>query len=236
MIVADAKPLDEVWGFIEGYKKVLVLGCGECVTVCQVGGEKEVAVLAQQLRLKAQTEGKDVEFVENTSQRQCDPEFVDAILEGLDEDIDAIVSIACGVGVNFCSDRHPKVPVFPGVDTTFFGATIEHGVWAERCAGCGRCILDITGGICPIARCAKTILNGPCGGTNDGKCEISTPDNEVDCAWYLIVERCRELGTLEKLHTVLAPKDWTPSRDGGPRTRVREDLRIVQQEEAAAEA
>jgi len=230
MIVASSKPLDEVFGFIQGYSKVLVLGCGECVTVCQVGGEKEVAVLAQALRLKAKTEGKQIEFTENTIRRQCDQEFVAPILESLDG-VEAILSLACGVGVNFIADQGPDIPVFPAVDTTFMGATIEHGEWAERCAGCGQCILHLTGGICPIARCAKTILNGPCGGTNDGKCEISTPDNPVDCAWYLIVERAKKLGTLEQLKEVLAPKDWSTARDGGPRRLVREDLKIAKEDE-----
>ena len=231
MIVASSKPLGEVFGFIQAYSKVLVLGCGECVTVCQVGGEKEVAVLAQALRLKAKTEGKQIEFVENTIRRQCDQEFVAPILESLDG-VQAVLSLACGVGVNFVSDQGPDIPVFPAVDTMFMGATIEHGEWAERCAGCGQCILHLTGGICPIARCAKTILNGPCGGTNDGKCEISTPENPVDCAWYLIVERAKKLGTLEQLKEVLAPKDWSTARDGGPRRLVREDLKIAKEDES----
>jgi len=223
MIVADAKPLDEVYAFIEDCKRVLVLGCGECVTVCQVGGEKEVAVLAQALRLRAQFEGKQIEFLENTVRRQCEPEFVAAILEDLAE-VDAIVSIACGVGVNFVSDQDCPVPVYPGVDTTHMGAAVKHGVWEERCAGCGRCVLDLTGGICPVARCAKTILNGPCGGTTNGECEISTPENRVPCAWALIIQRAKKLGTLEKLVEMQAAKDWSPARDGGPRRRVREDL------------
>ena len=233
MIVASSKPLDEVFRFIEGCKKVLVLGCGECVTVCQTGGEKEVAVLAQALRLKARTEGKAIEFAENTVRRQCDLEFIQPILEDLDG-ADAILSIACGVGVNYISDQGPDIPVYPGVDTTFMGATLEHGVWAERCAGCGKCMLDLTGGICPIARCAKTILNGPCGGTNNGKCEISTPDNDVDCAWYLIIERAKKLGTLDKLLEVQAPKDWAKSRDGGPRRTTRPDLMIAKAEDGDA--
>ncbi len=233
MIVADSKPLDEVFGFIEHYSKVLVLGCGECVTVCQVGGEKETAVLAQALRLKAKTAGREIEFIENTIRRQCDLEFVQPILDQL-EGVDAIVSLACGVGVNYVSDQGPDIPVFPAVDTTFMGATIEHGQWAERCAGCGQCVLDLTGGICPIARCAKTILNGPCGGTHDGLCEISTPEHPVDCAWALIVERCRKLGTLDRLKEIISSKDWSTARDGGPRRRVREDLKIAPPEEVDA--
>ncbi len=226
MIVADAKPLAEVFGFIQNYRRILVLGCGECVTVCQVGGEKEVAVLAQQLRLKARAEGKQMEFLENTSRRQCDPEFVDPILDGLDG-VDAILSIACGVGVNFIADRHQTTPVFPGVNTTFMGATVEHGEWAERCAGCGDCILHLTGGICPIARCAKTIMNGPCGGTKNGKCEISLPERPVDCGWALIIERAKRLGTLAALSQVIPPRNWSTARDGGPRRRIRPDLKIA---------
>lgn len=229
MIVADSKPIDEVFGFIEGYRKVLVLGCGECVTVCQVGGEKEVGILAQALRLKAKSEGKGIEFLEDTVRRQCDTEFVAPVLEGL-EGADAILSMACGVGVNFLADQLGDIPVFPAVNTTFMGATIEHGEWAERCAGCGECVLHLTGGICPVARCAKSILNGPCGGTNEGKCEISTPERPVDCAWALIIERAEKLGTLDKLKDIIAPKDWSKARDGGPRTRVRADLKIAKEE------
>ena len=230
MIVADSKPIDEVFGYIQDYKKVLVLGCGECVTVCQVGGEKEVAVLAQALRLKAKTEGKEIEFIEETVRRQCDLEFVEPILEKLG-DFDAVLSLACGVGVNYVSDQGPDIPIFPALNTTFMGATIEHGEWAERCAGCGECILHLTGGICPVARCAKNILNGPCGGTNDGMCEISTEDNPVPCAWALIVERAKKLGTLDKLKEVIAAKDWSTARDGGPRRRVRPDLKIAKEDE-----
>ena len=229
MIVADSKPLDEVFSFIEGYSKVLVLGCGECVTVCQAGGEKEVAVLAQALRLKAKTAGKQIEFTENTIQRQCEPEFVQPVLESLSE-VDAVLSLACGVGVNFLAERMGDKPVFPGLDTTFYGATVEHGEWAERCAGCGTCILHLTGGLCPVARCSKTILNGPCGGTNNGECEISTPENKVPCIWALIVERMKKLGTLDKLEEIIEPKDWSTARDGGPRRRVREDLKVAASE------
>jgi len=187
-------------------------------------------VLAQALRLKAKVEGKQIEFIENTIRRQCDQEFVAPILEGLDG-VDAILSIACGVGVNFLADQGPNIPVFPALDTTFMGATVEHGEWAERCAGCGQCILHLTGGICPVARCAKSILNGPCGGAQDGMCEISTPDNPVPCAWCLIVDRAKKLGTLDQLMEVLAPKDWSTARDGGPRRMVREDLKIATDDE-----
>lgn len=230
MIKANSKPLSEVWGFIKGCKRVLVLGCGGCVTVCQVGGEKEVAVLAQALRLKAKTDGVEIEFTENTVQRQCEPEFVQPVLENL-EGVDAIVSIACGVGVNNLVDLGCPIAVYPGVDTTFMGSTVEHGVWEERCGGCGKCILHLTGGLCPIARCAKGILNGPCGGTRDGMCEISTEEHPVPCVWAQIIERLTKLGQLELLSEIQEAKDWTPSYHGGLRRRVREDLLIAKEEQ-----
>ena len=231
MIKANLKPMDEIFGFIENYNKVLILGCGGCVTVCQVGGEREVAVLAQALRLKAMTAGKKIEFLENTVTRQCEPEFVDPVLQSLG-DAQAIVSTACGVGVNHCTDRNSPVQVFPGVDTTFIGSTIEHGVWEERCAGCGKCILHLTGGICPVARCAKTILNGPCGGTKkDGSCEVSTPEHPWPCVWVQIIDRMKLLGALDKLTEIQPAKNWSTARDGGPRKRTRPDLKIEKAED-----
>ena len=230
MIKANRKPLAEIFSFIEEYDKVLILGCGGCSTVCHAGGEKEVAVLAQELRLKAQKENREMKFLENTVTRQCEPEFVDPVIEELG-DVEAVVSTACGVGVNHMVDQGCKIPVFPGLDTTFMGATKEHGVWEERCAGCGQCILHLTGGVCPVARCAKTILNGPCGGTNDGMCEISTEENPVPCGWAQIVERMEELGTLHRLNEVMPAKDWSTARDGGPRRRTRPDLQISEEDE-----
>lgn len=234
MIKADRKPLDEIYGFIEDYSRVLILGCGGCSTVCHAGGEREVAVLAQSLRLKARNESRDMEFPERTVMRQCEPEFVDPVIEELDEE-EAVVSTACGVGVNHMVERGCEIPVFPGLDTTFMGATVEHGVWEERCAGCGQCILHLTGGICPVARCAKTILNGPCGGTNDGMCEISTEEDPVPCGWALIVERMEELGTLHRLNEIMPAKDWSTARDGGPRRRTRPDLQIEEEQEQEQE-
>jgi ferredoxin len=238
MIKANSKPLEEIWGFVEGCKKVLVLGCGGCVTVCHVGGEKEVGVLAEALRLKAKTSGAEVEFVENTVQRVCEPEFVQPVLDGLDG-LDAIVSISCGVGVNHLADRGCPVSAYPGVDTTFMGSTVEHGVWEEKCGGCGKCILNLTGGLCPVARCAKGILNGPCGGTTNGMCEISSEEHQVPCVWAQIVERLITLGALDKLTEVQEPKDWSASYHGGLRRRVREDLMIAgedDEQEAASGA
>jgi len=229
MIVGTRKSLEEITAMLAPFKKVIILGCGECVTVCLAGGQKEVTTLAAQMRLARDSGGGGPEeIVEFTIERQCDKEFFDPVLEQL-KDADAVLSMACGVGVNFAAGLAglEETPIFPALDTSFMGATMEYGKWQEMCAGCGTCILDLTGGICPIARCAKTIVNGPCGGSNEGKCEIST---EMDCAWALIVERMKQLGTLEKLEEIQDAKDWTTARDGGPREAMLPELAEAEEE------
>jgi ferredoxin len=222
MIVAERKPLSEIKSFLEHYKKILVVGCGTCTTVCLAGGEKEVGVVATGLRIAFLKEDREVEIIEDCITRQCEPEFAESIVKKVqDESIEAVLSLGCGVGVNYLSEKLDSVFVFPGVNTKFFGAAVEPGVWVEMCAGCGNCILDITGGICPIARCSKSILNGPCGGSQDGKCEIS-PD--VDCGWNLIVKRMKKMGTLHLLSKFVPPRDWSTSHAGGPRRVVHEEM------------
>lgn len=222
MIVAQQKPLEQILAMIQPFDKVLVAGCATCVTVCSTGGEKEVGILTSALRLACAARGWNKEFTEVTLTRQCDPEFIEPIKETASGH-GCVVSLACGVGISFMAEQLPPMPVFPGVDTTFIGANPELGVWEERCALCGDCILDRTGGLCPVARCAKTILNGPCGGSNKGKCEV---DPDTPCIWALIIERMEKLGTLDRLADIQPPKNWSTSRDGGPRKMVREDLQL----------
>jgi len=223
MIVADRKPLDEIIEIINPYDNVLIVGCGTCVEVCHTGGEKEVAVLAAQLRIKLQKDGISKEIAEMTVERQCEWEMIEPILEKSDG-VKAILSMACGVGVNFLADKFADdIVVLPALDTTFYGATEEQGIWTEKCAGCGKCVLHLTGGVCPIARCSKSILNGPCGGSDDGKCEV---DENTDCAWQLIYDRLTALGQLKNMLETTPIKDWSTAWDGGPRKRIREDLRV----------
>jgi ferredoxin len=222
MIIAEQKPLDAIKGMVNGYQKVLVVGCGTCVTVCLAGGEKEVGILASALRMATKLDGNGVSFDEVTVQRQCEWEYIDPLADRL-EDYDAILSLGCGIGVQTLAERFPGKRVLPGLNTTFLGLPVEQGVWEERCQACGNCILDLTGGICPIARCSKQLLNGPCGGSQNGECEINP---EVPCAWQLIWERMSALGLLDKLMEVQPPKDWSTSRDGGPRRIIRDDLRL----------
>jgi ferredoxin len=222
MIMARPKPIEEIIEEIKDFNKVLIAGCDGCVTVCEAGGSKEVQVLASALRLYFTKESKRMEIEETSLTRQCDKDYLRELLDSID-DYDAIVSLACGAGVQFMAEMYRNKPIFPGVDTCFIGVTEERGVWAERCQACGQCILASTGGICPISRCSKRMMNGPCGGSEKGKCEVS-PD--TDCGWHLIYERLKELGQLDFFAEPTAPKDWASSRDGGPRKIVREDVRL----------
>ncbi len=220
MIVAEAKPIKEILEMIEGFNKILVVGCKGCVTVCNVGGAKEVAILASAIRIAEKKKGKEVEVGEITLERQCDPEYIEE-LKDIIQDYEAVVSLACGVGPQFISERYPEARVFPAVNTKFMGGAVEHGVWAERCAGCGQCVIHYFGGMCPIARCSKSLMNGPCGGSNHGKCEVSP---EIDCIWDKIVRKMMAQGRLDELLKIRPPKSWLTARDGGPRKMVREEL------------
>jgi ferredoxin len=220
MIVADKKPMEEIIEDIKGHEKVLVLGCNECVTVCEAGGKKEVGILASALRMYFLNQGKDMKIDEETLERQCDHEYLEEIRNVIDQ-YDAVVSIACGVGVQFMAEKYHSTPVYPGVNTCFMGATEERGLWTERCQGCGQCILSRTGGICPVSRCAKRVMNGPCGGSSKGMCEIN---KELVCAWQLIVERLKALDRFDEYEDLSPIKDWSTDRAGGPRKVVREDV------------
>jgi len=222
MIVANRKPFEEILDMIKPYSKILLLGCNECVTVCAVGGSKEVAILASELRMHREKEGQPLEVTEHTLERNCDPEYAES-LSNMINDFQAVLSMACGCGIQFIGERYKDKLVLPAVNTTFDGVTEEHGVWTERCQGCGNCVLDKTLGVCPVSRCAKSIFNGPCGGSQGGKCEI---DKDTPCAWQLIVDRYKEMDMMQKYLELQPPKDWRTSRDGGPRKRVREDLKL----------
>ena len=227
MIIAEQKSLEEIKTLVGDAEKVAVMGCGTCVTVCFAGGSREASIVATSLRMASKLDGKPKEIADYTVQRQCEWEYLDEVAEQVN-DADVVVSLGCGIGVQAMVEYFPEAWVVPGLNTSFLGIPTEQGVWAERCAACGDCVLGLTGGICPIARCSKSLLNGPCGGSEAGHCEI---DPEVDCAWQLIYDR---LTSKDKLHVLLdlqPPKNWKTSRDGGPRKIVRQDLRLIPEEE-----
>jgi ferredoxin len=198
---------------IKDYKKVLNVGCGTCVAVCLAGGEKEVAVLNSELEMARKLDDNPIELGAKTIERQCDREYLEA-LDDMVKDYDAIISMACGVGIQFLAERFPETPVFPGVDTTGMSANQAVGWYEERCRSCGNCVLGITGGICPVTMCAKGLYNGPCGGTNNGNCEIS---DDQPCAWFMIYERLSKQGRLDNIMEFKQPVDWD---DQVPRTLI----------------
>lgn len=222
MITGEKKPLKEIFSMLEPFNKVCILGCGTCVAVCLAGGEKEAQETSLALSLYRKKEGKEVEILTKTIQRQCEYEFIDEIKEEI-AGCDAVLSLACGVGVQTMVEHLPEKIILPGLNTQFMGYPLEQGVWRENCLGCGDCVLDLTMGICPIARCSKSMLNGPCGGSQDGKCEVS---KDVDCAWHLIYERLVKFDMASRMDPIQPPKDWSTSHHGGTRTVVREDVRI----------
>lgn len=220
MITVEQKKLDEIQKMTEGYNRLLVLGCETCAAMSLAGGKKQAEELAGALRVARKASGEEGEIKADSVARQCEPEFLE-LIEADAKGYDAVLSLACGAGVQLLAERLPDKVILPGCNTSFLGVTEKLGVWSERCAGCGNCILDKTGGLCPIARCSKQLLNGPCGGSMNGKCEIS---KDVDCVWQLIIDRLTALGRLEALEEIFPVKDWSPAGHGGPRKMVREDL------------
>ena len=206
MIIAARKPLEEIRNMLSGYKRILVVGCGTCVTICWAGGEKEVGILSSQLRLASSKDGNGLSVMEAVVERQCEKEMVIEELGDKVQGVEAILSMGCGVGVQTIAEVFEEKPIFPALNTTFIGMPEKEGLWLEMCGACGDCFLDRTGGICPVVRCAKGLLNGPCGGTRKGgKCEI---DPEKDCAWVLIYRRLEKQGRLDLMRKYYEPKNY----------------------------
>lgn len=231
MIIGEQKPLNEIFSNLEGHTRILVAGCRSCVAICLAGGEKEVGILAEALRLYSDLHGKSWTVSEVTLERQCEKEWVREIAP-LVEKVDCVLSLACGVGAQTVQEIFPGVRVIPGLNTSNMGAPEEQGKWSEKCAGCGDCVLHLTGGICPIARCSKSLLNGPCGGSENGVCEVNP---EIPCAWDQIYHSLKRLGRLDLIEQVIPPKNWLPSRSGGPRKIVKKDAVLSPEEKEVKE-
>ena len=224
MIVAQRKPFEEIMDMLKGYKKVLNVGCGTCVAVCLAGGEKEVTILNTELDMARKLKDDPIEIDGITLERQCDREYL-AELDSKVDEYEAVVSMACGVGVQFLAERFPQKPVFPMVDTSGLAANQAVGWYEERCRSCNKCVLGMTGGICPVTMCAKGLYNGPCGGTNNGSCEINM---DQPCAWYMIYERLERQGRLDNILELHAPVEWL---DQTPRTLIQPGYKKVDPED-----
>jgi hypothetical protein len=204
VIVTAQKPLDEILDSLSPYSSVLIAGCDGCTQPPR--GLREAKTLAQLLELGGKLRGKDFSFEVVTLPKQCDSYLTAGPVQSQIKNMEAVLSLACGLGVQTIAQILPEVPVLPAQNTLFIGAEIrEDSTLEERCAACGNCLLALTGGVCPIARCAKSLLNGPCGGSQHGKCEI---DPEKDCAWDLIIRRLQKLGSLSALEEIRPPKNF----------------------------
>jgi ferredoxin len=211
--ITKQKPLEEVLPSLGKAKKVYIIGCGTCATICHTGGKAEVLAMKEKL----EAEGKKVTgwMVIPTA---CDELTREALAQEAEaiKQADAILVMSCAFGVQTITMYSDK-PVYPALNTLFVGKEETPGHFIEVCMQCGNCILATTVGICPLVRCAKSLLNGPCGGSVGGKCEIS-PD--TPCAWQLIYDRLKALGQLDKMDEIVPVRDWSTSTSGGPRRYV----------------
>ena len=205
MIVAEKKSIDEIKGMLKGFKKVLNVGCGGCTSICLAGGQKEVNLLNDELKNAFTLEQVPIQIDGFTIERQCNADFYPDLDERA-KAYEALLSMACGAGVQFLAERYPEKPVFPALNTVFVGVDRDIGWFEENCRTCRECVLGETGGICPITGCAKSLFNGPCGGTSqEGKCEVS---KDVPCAWYEIYQRLKQQNRLENILKVKPPREW----------------------------
>jgi ferredoxin len=210
MIKSEVKPLEEIKEMLTGYHKILNTGCGGCSSVCLAGGMKEVNNLNTKLTLSCQADNPNFQINGFTVERQCENNFL-AELDSIIKPYDAVLSMACGAGVQYLAERFPEKPVFPAVNTKFVGINKDIGWYEERCKTCGDCILGLTGGICPVSMCAKSLFNGPCGGPQEGHCEV---DNDIPCAWVNIYDRLKKQNRLDNIQKIHEPREWQDQVQG----------------------
>lgn len=208
MIIVQQKPLERIFEMTGNLRNLLIVGCDGCAAIVQAGGEKQAEILKKLLEMRRKLGGRNGSKIKAISiLRQCDRQIVVSSLHPLMGEYDAIVSLACGVGVQTLADLYSNKVIIPANDTMFIGMhDTKEGKFYEMCRACGDCILFETGGICPITRCAKSLLNGPCGGQASGKCEVGGGKN--DCAWILIYNRLKERNKLGLFKKFRIPRDY----------------------------
>jgi ferredoxin len=203
MLVSELKPFEEILGYLDGDNKVFIVGCKGCAEVCQTGGETQVL----DMKLQLEQQGKTVTGY-TVVDFLCDKALAKLRLKAREADVtaaDSLVVMTCGIGVQ-ATAAIVNMVTHPACNTISLGGA--RGEWrgSERCRECGDCLLDMTGGICPLTACSKSLINGPCGGAKDGKCEVE-PDVR-DCGWHLIYERLKKLDRLDKMKVILPPKAY----------------------------
>jgi hypothetical protein len=211
LIIAQQKPLNEILEMTKNFQSLLILGCNGCAAIIQVGGKRQAEILKTLLEMSRKLKGESqLKMKAMSTLRQCDNQITANSLHPLIDDYEAVISLACGVGVQTLADLYPAKVIIPANDTKFIGM---HDTKAEKfiemCKACGDCLLFETGGICPITRCAKGLLNGPCGGQSKGKCEVG--GWKSNCAWVLIYNRLKEKGRLDSFTKFREERDFRVS-------------------------
>ena len=226
MIITEKKPIENVLDFLKDAKKVVVLGCSECATACNTGGEPEVADMVKVL----QENGKEV-LGSKVLTTSCNYLLDKKELKELKAEIadaDAVLSLACGDGVQTVAEL-VDFDVFPGNDTMYVGQTVRNGIFKEMCKTCGDCVLGRTAAICPVTQCGKGLMNGACGGSKNGMCEVN-PDNK--CAWIEIYKKLKDQGKEDLLEEIEPIRGYKASAH--PRTlNLREKVKAEKAQEAA---
>ncbi len=204
MIISEQKPLEKILESLNEYTKIFLVGCGECATTCKTGGTDEIAKMQQEL----EKQGKVIVGTCIPGAPCVASQIKTELAKNVKalKEAEAILVLACGLGVQSVRDNDRwGLAVLPACNTLFGAVMDGQGNFYEKCSMCGECVLDITGGICPITLCAKGLLNGPCGGMNQGKCEV---DKEQDCAWVLIYKELEKRKKLARLKEIRQPKDF----------------------------
>lgn len=211
VIITTKKPFEEILSVLNGFNRIAIISCGVCAALCQTGGPEAAKEMEENLR----KEGFEIIMVLDIDD-VCDNRVMKKELRKIDDkikNVDAILTLSCGLGaqsiIEVIKDKYPDIPVFVGTNTQFMGMTERIGRFYMRCLGCGDCLLNETGGICPITTCAKSLMNGPCGGQVKGKCEVG--NYEKDCGWILIFNRLKELNRLDLFTKLRVPRDWSES-------------------------
>ena len=202
MIITKLKSIEEILKLLGNKESIFIIGCGACASACFTGGENE----CNELKKKLEEVGKRVTGY-TVIDETCHIPLVKKELRKHNDKLektDSFIVLACGAGTQAVSSSFINKPVYPGVDTCFLGTIERVGNFTEYCSMCGECIIGDTAGICPVTRCGKGLLNGPCGGVINGKCEINI-DN--DCVWVLIYNRLKAMGELNRFKNIHNPKN-----------------------------
>lgn len=198
--ITQEKPEAELDQLLDGLSRIFIIGCGTCTTLTRTGGAPEVAAMRERLAEKGKLITGDLVLAV-----ACDNLTQEALIQTKSrmDQADVLLIMTCAFGVQNVA-RHSNKMVVPALNTLFIGKETASGVFDEVCTQCGTCILGETGGICPVTACHKGLVNGPCGGTNNGKCEI---DAEKDCAWTLIYNRLKDLDRLDAMRRLQKPRN-----------------------------